>query len=272
MIRLKTVTARQGNAWVREGARNFFRQPLGYTAIFAIVLLAGLLLSQLGWVGLFASLSLTPFATMGFTLAGREQREGRSVHPGHLLQPWRDAATRNALLRLGAVYAALFIACLLLSMAVDGGRGTQLMDEIAAQTAAGAASAPPVVDEALLSGALGGSLVAMVLFGLLSLVFWHAPALVAWQREPVAKALFASVLACWRARGAFTLMGLTWIGLIVAFMVVAQLLFMLFGQAQGALLAAMPAALMFSTAFYASLYAIYTDSFEVAEGDSPPAP
>lgn len=271
MIRLKTVPARQGLAWVREGARNFFKQPLGYTAIFSIVLLAGLLLSQLGWPGLFASLSLMPFATMGFTLAGREQREGRSVHPGQLLQPWREPATRNALLRLGAVYAALFIGCLLLSMAVDGGRGEQLMDEIAAQASASAASgasAPPVVDEELVSGALRGSLVAMVLFGLLSLVFWHAPALVAWQREPVAKALFASVMACWRARGAFTLMGLSWFGLIVAFMVVAQLLFMLFGQPQGAFLAALPAALMFSTAFYASLYAIYSDSFEIETADA----
>jgi hypothetical protein len=272
MIRLKTVTARQGLAWVREGARNFFRQPLGYTAIFSIVLLVGLLLSQLGWVGLFASLSLMPFATMGFTLAGREQRDGRSVHPGHLLPPWRDTATRNALLRLGAVYAVLFIGCLLLSMLVDGGRGAQLMDEMAAQAgasaASGAASAPLVVDEALLSGALGGSLLAMLLFGLLALVFWHAPALVAWQREPIAKALFASVLACWRARGAFTLMGLVWLGLMMLFMVFAQFLFTLFGQAQGALLAAMPAALMFSTAFYASLYAIYTDSFEVETADA----
>jgi hypothetical protein len=264
MIRLKTVTARQGFAWVREGARNFFRQPLGYTAIFATVALAGLLLSQLGWPGLFASLALMPFATMGFTIAGREQREGRTVHPGHLIQPWREPAVRNALLRLGALYAALFIGCLLLSMAIDGGRGAQLMEEIAAQ-AGNAASAPPVIDEALLSGAMTSSLIAMLAFGLLSLVFWHAPALVAWQREPVAKALFASVLACWRARGAFALMGLSWIGLILLFMIAAQLLFTLFGQPQGALLAAMPAALMFSTAFYASLYAIYEDSFEVAD-------
>jgi len=63
-------------------------------------------------------------------------------------------------------------------------------------------------------------------------------------------------------------MGLVWLGLMILFMVFAQFLFTLFGQAQGALLAAMPAALMFSTAFYASLSAIYTDSFEIETADA----
>lgn len=262
-MRLKPLVARQGVAWMRAGLHNFFRQPLGYTAIFSTVALAGLLLSQLGVVGAFASLTLTPFATLGFMAAGRAQQAGKTVHPGHLIEPWKDARARLDLLKLGALYAMLFMGCMALASWADGGSSDRLVEQMLAQ--AGSASEPVQPDPATVSGALSGLLVGAMLFGALSLLFWHAPALVAWQRQPVAKSLFASAVACWRGLGAFTLMGLSWLGVMTGFMLAAQLLAALIGRPQVALLAALPAALMFTTAFYASLFRIWDDCFESSE-------
>ena len=254
IVKLKAVSARQGLAWVREGFRNFFRQPLGYTAIFSVVAVAVLLLLQVPLLGAFAALALMPAATLGFMAAGRAQRDGKLVHPGQLFEPWRDAAARSALLRLGVVYAvAAYVSVILVSL-LDGGAFETTLEALAK----GEAQA-----EALQAGAFQFSvLLRMALASLMSLVFWHAPALTAWHRQPLAKALFASTLACWRGLGAYALMGVAWFGVLMGFMIVAQLFFVLIGNPQGAVLAAIPAGLMFSTAFYASLYATYADSFE----------
>ncbi|RZU02811.1 hypothetical protein EV670_0840 [Rivibacter subsaxonicus] len=253
-VRLKPVPARQGLAWVREGFRNFFRQPLGYTAIFSVVGVAVLLLLQIPLVGAFAALALMPAATLGFMAAGRAQRDGKLVHPGQLLQPWRDPAVRSALLRLGVVYAiAAYVSAILISL-FDGDAFETTFETLAKGEAGG---------EALQSGAFQFSLLLRLgLASLMSLVFWHAPALVAWNHQPLAKALFASTLACWRALGAYALMGAAWFGVLMLFMTLAQIFFVLIGNPQGVFLAAIPAGLMFSTAFYASLFATYADSFE----------
>ncbi|MEN9544921.1 MAG: hypothetical protein RLZZ598_1754 [Pseudomonadota bacterium] len=259
IVRLKPVAARQGLGWIGTGFRNFFRQPLGYTAIFSIIGVTVLLLLQIPQIGAFAALALMPAATLGFMAAGRAQREGKIVHPGQLFQPWRDPVARSALLRLGVVYAsAAYLSAILITW-LDGGAFETTLDALSKGEAG---------SEALLSGAFQfGLLLRLTLASLMSLVFWHAPALVAWSHQPLSKALFASTLACWRALGAYALMSAGWFAVLLLFLILAQIFFALIGQPQGLFLAAVPAGLMFSTAFYASLHATYTDSFEAATID-----
>jgi hypothetical protein len=45
---------------------------------------------------------------------------------------------------------------------------------------------------------------------------WHAPALMHWGRQGVAKAMFASVVAMWRTRAALLMFGLGWFALSLA--------------------------------------------------------
>lgn len=126
-----------------------------------------------------------------------------------------------------------------------------------------AASQPRSADRALLEDAQlqFSLLLRLVLFMPLSLLFWHAPALIHWGGVPVAKALFFSAVACWRNFGAFIGYGLTWSAVVLAFGAITTMLFVFIGQPQLVPLAVMPAALMFSTVFYASLYFTFVDSF-----------
>lgn len=259
-MRLKHVPAARGVLWVREGFRCFFGQPLGYTAILALVLFAGLVLAQLPWVGPIVSLALMPTATMGFLIAGREQRHGRPVHPGYLFTSWKDRTLRAPLLRLGLAYAIAVMACLLLVEWLDGGQVQQLFESLTRTAEAGT---PPTLDPGVVAGAFWSMTIATALMGVVSLLFWHAPALVIWDRQPIAKALFASAVACWRGWRAYALMGLAWFSILLLFSIVAQTVLALLGLGGSALVIAMqPAALMFMTAFYASLYANYADTFE----------
>jgi ABC-type anion transport system duplicated permease subunit len=130
------------------------------------------------------------------------------------------------------------------------------------QSVADGTATPETLQDANLGG---GLLLRMAVIAVLSLVFWHAPALVHWGRMDVPKAVFASVVACLRSVGAFAVLGLAWFGIAVAYTLVAQAVFALLGSPQSATLALLPGAMMFSTVFYASLYFTFVDSFDFDE-------
>ncbi len=261
-MRLKTVQARQGVLWVRAGFRVFFRQPFGYSALFMLFAFSALVLAE--WVPLVGpvlAMSLMPIATVAFMLATRETLAGRMPRPKLLVAPLRDRERRNRLLQLGAMYAAATLAMLLLVKALDGGRLEEAINAATDAKAAAEAIGDPMV-------ALG-LLMRLAAMALLSLTFWHAPALVCWAGLNPAKAVFASIVACWRSRAAFALYGLTWFALLLVFILLAQLLFALIGRPQLMGQALMPAGLLFSTVLYASVYFSFVDSFE---SDEPAAP
>ena len=106
-----------------------------------------------------------------------------------------------------------------------------------------------------------GLLLRFGLAGLLALPFWHAPALAHWGGLSSAKALFFSFVACWRNWRAFTVYALTWTGVILGFAVLVNLMFLMLGQMRLIGVVALPASLLFSTVFYASLYFTFADCF-----------
>jgi hypothetical protein len=119
------------------------------------------------------------------------------------------------------------------------------------------------------SGVAVGALLAVGLGTLLSMPFWHAPALVHWGGQGVRQALFSSTLALWRSKGAFLAYMLAWIGVLLLFGLVTAVVFSLIGVPQLTGLIGVPAGLVFSTVFYISVLFTFTDSF----GGSPsPAP
>ena len=95
----------------------------------------------------------------------------------------------------------------------------------------------------------------------LSVPFWHAPALVHWGGQAVGQSLFSSTLAVWRAKGAFLVYGLGWLGCVTAFAFVGALVLGLLGQPQWAGLIGIPAGLVLSAVFYISLLFTFNDSF-----------
>lgn len=262
-MKLKRVAARQGLQWVRGGVQVFLRQPLAFCALFSLVGLAALLLVQLPFVGPVAALALMPAASVLFMQASREVLAGRRVHPSVLAQPLRQPAQRRALLQLGAVYAVAAMAVVLLAQVLDGGRFAAATQAMAEGGATPAMLADPLLEV--------GVLLRLLLAVLLSLAFWHAPALVCWHGMPIGKAVFASLLACWRSMGAFMLYGLAWFGLLLGFLMLVQTLWSLVGAGAAVNQAVLPAVMLFSTLFYASLYFSYADSFEPGGQEPTPA-
>lgn len=274
-LRLQTVPARQGFLWVRQGFRLFLRRPLVFTLLLAAFLFAAMVMLMIPGVGVLLVLMSLPLVSLGFMIASRRALADAPVGPGAFLDGLRGPApARRSMWALLAVYAAANLAVMLLSDVVDGGRFEALQKAMAAEQGADAQALAALLGDPQL---LWGMLLRLGLTALISLPFWHAPALVHWQGQGVAQSLFSSSVACWRNRGALTVYGLGWVALVMMFSLIANALVALLGEPRLLAMAAMPAALMFSTAFYASLYFIYVDCFVHAdapgpETEAPPGP
>ncbi len=261
-MNLPTVPARQGSAWVRQGFRAFARQPLAFGAMFAAFMLTVFVTTLLPLVGSVLLLFALPLVSLGFMLATRDAVEGRVPLPSAYWRPLRsDPRRRMALLQLCLLYTVATFAIMWFADWVDGGA----FDALLLAMSGAEKVTPEVVSQRVSDPALrNGLLLRFGLAGLLSVPFWHAPALVHWHGHDTAKSLFASSVAVWRNKAAFTVYGLAWIGVVLGFTILASLLFGLLGQPQWIALAAMPASLIFSTVFYVSLYFTFVDCFAAA--------
>jgi hypothetical protein len=105
----------------------------------------------------------------------------------------------------------------------------------------------------------------MILYVPLSMLFWHAPALVFWYGLPAGKSLFYSAVACWRNLKAFGVYMLVWMGIFTTSGVLALLLGSLLGDPQLTTAIFMPMALMVAAMFFASMLFTVRDCFSVSE-------
>lgn len=261
-MRLHTVAARQGFVWVRRGFQIYLRQPLSTTVLLATFLFGALVLMMLPGIGVLLLLMSLPLVSLGFMIASREALDGRRVSPRVFAEGLRGPpAHRSSMLWLLTVYAAANIVVMLLSDAVDGGR----LEAVQAAMTAEQAADPQVLRQMLGDGRLfWAMLLRLTLTAAIAIPFWHAPALIHWQGQGMAQSLFISTLAMWRNRSAMLVYGLGWLVLVVLFSILANTLVALLGEPRLLALAALPAGLIFSTAFYASLYFTYADSFRPA--------
>jgi len=261
-LSIRQAAPSEGVQWTRDAFRLFLRRPLPFTAMFVAFLLVALVATIVPVVGGVVMLMSLPLLSLGFMLGSRAARNDLPVHPGLFIEPLRgERARRNALLSLCAAYALCTVLIMTLSEWVDGGAFDRLQVLMAKGDEARAEMEAVLADPRLMWGLV-------TRFGLaacLSVPFWHAPALVFWQRQGVGQALFSSTLAVWRCKGAFLMYSLAWVGVIAIFGALVGLLFSLFDARQLAGVIAMPAGLMFSTVFYVSLLATYEGCFTQAD-------
>jgi len=254
-MKLKLVPARQGMLWVRQGLRIFFKRPLAFCVLFLIYML-------IGPVVMFA---VAPLATVAFMIATRQTLAGRTPLPTVYIEPLQ--ASRNqrwAQLQLAFIYAIGVALVFWLGDSVGGRAFDAVRDAVASGKNSPQDLEPLLSDPSL---QLGWLLLASGL-ALLSVPFWHAPALVHWGAHPAGKALFFSTVACWRNKWAFAVYTLAWGIVIMVFALLSTTVFALLGVPQLAFAAVTPAMLMLSAAFYASLYFSFADSFEIPD-DAP---
>lgn len=258
---LKPVSPSRGFRWLTDGFRLYARRPLAFTMMFVVFLVAALLVSLLPLVGGVLQMMSLPLLSLGFMVASQSALLDGPVSAGQFVEPLRGAPQRRrALLALCAAYGVAAVAILVLCDWISGGA----LQRVQALMASGSA-APAEVNAVLMEpGVTNAALAFFVLGSLLSVPFWHAPALVYWGAQGVGQALFSSTLALWRSKGAFLCYGLAWVLVLVGFGMLAALLFGLLGMASLGTMLALPAGLFFWTVFYVSLLFTFNDSFSGA--------
>lgn len=261
-LHLQTVPARNGVLWVRHGFKIFRRRPLAISGLFALFLFAGFVLLLLPVLGSVLLLMSLPLLSLGFMLATHLVLQNQTPNASVFVAPLKlTAQRRNTQLALCGGYALATVLVMVLSNWVDGGAFERLQTLLAKPEADSPAYDAAVQAALAEPGLFWGMVCRLSLAALLSVPFWHAPALVHWGGQGALQALFSSTLGVWRNRGAFLLNGLVWIGLTVGLSLLLSLLMSVLGLVQLLPMLALPLSLLLASVFYASLYFTFVDCF-----------
>jgi hypothetical protein len=210
-------------------------------------------------VGNALSLALLPAATLGLMAATRETTQGKFPMPALLLTAFRAGRSEmRAMLVLGLLYAVLFLLVLGASALADGGKFAKLY-------LVGGTLTPELLQAGDFQLA---SLVSLALYMPLSMMFWHAPALVHWHGVPPVKSLFFSLVASLRNFGAMSVYALLWGALFLSVMTMVTVLGAAFGGPDLVGMLIFPTALILVAMFFTSMYFTYQDSFEETTGET----
>ncbi|OOG58909.1 BPSS1780 family membrane protein [Polaromonas sp. C04] len=258
-MKLNIVPARTGIEWVKLGIQTFFKQPLALAGLFFMFMAIMSIATLIPFIGGALALALLPAATLGLMAATQEATKGKFPMPSILITAFRAGRQQlRSMLVLGALYAAGFLLVMGISALFDGGQFARMY--LLGDRVSG--------DMILSSDFQLAMWVAMGLYLPLSLLFWHAPALVHWHGVPPLKSLFFSIVACFRNFGAFTVYGLVWAAVFIATGLVFTLLAALVGSPELVSVAMMPVALLMATMFFTSIYFTFRDSFSTTEPET----
>jgi hypothetical protein len=251
-MKLNIVPARTGLTWVKLGIKTFFKQPLALSGLFFMFMAMLSLATLVPFIGAALALALLPAATLGLMAATQEATRGKFPMPSILISAFRAGRQRKrAMMVLGALYAVGFLALMAVSALFDGGQFAKLY-----------LVGGKISEELVMQGSFQTAMwVAMALYLPLSLLFWHAPALVHWHGVSPVKSLFFSFMACYKNFGAFTVFGLAWSGVFILAAIVVSLIATTLGSPTIATVMMFPAALVIVAMFFTSIFFTFRDSF-----------
>ena len=257
-MKLKIVPARTGLTWVKLGIVTFIKQPLAMAGLFFMFMALLSIATLVPFIGAALALALLPAATLGLMAATQEATRGKFPMPSILISAFRAGQQRlRAMMVLGALYAVGFLALMGVSALVDGGQFAKLY-----------LVGGKITEELVLQDGFQAAMwVAMGLYLPLSLLFWHAPALVHWHGMPPVKSLFFSFMACYKNFAAFAVYGLGWAGVFALSAILVSLIATLLGNPMMATVAMFPVALVIVAMFFTSIYFTFRDSFDASSPD-----
>ena len=250
-MRLNVVPPRTGVQWLKSGMRTFWRQPLAMSGLFFMFMAAMSVAGMVPYLGSALALAVLPGATLGLMAASREAESGKFPMPTILISAFKAGrAQGQAILKLGALYATGFLLIMAVTALIDGGQFARLY------LVGGNLS----IDKLQTPEFQTAAWVAMALYLPLSMMFWHAPALVHWHGVSPLKSLFFSWMACWRNIGAYLVYMVSW---FAVFMLAASVLMLLSSLLDASLfgMLVLPLMLLMGSMFFNSFYATFRDSF-----------
>ena len=267
-MKLNIVPARTGTQWVREGVRLFLRQPLALGGLFVMCVMLSTLLSMLPVVGGALAMALVPTGVVGLMAAAREVGDGRFPMPTILATALRQSpAKTRAMLILGGLYALAVMLIVALTAAMDDGK----LRELLAQH--GGSITPELLNDPALQPAARASARQMMLSTALllpvSVLFWHAPALVHWHDVPVGKSLFFSAVGVLRNTLAYLIYGIGWVTVSMLAWTALALLAGLVGNMGLVFSGLLPISVVVAAMATASLWPTFRDTFLATPDDAP---
>ena len=259
-MKLNIVPARAGIQWVKLGINTFFRQPLALSGLFFMFLAVMSLAGMVPVVGLALALALLPACTLGLMAASKEAATGKFPMPTVFLSAFRAGRQQlRAMLVLGLLYGIGFWVVMGITAVFDNG-------DFASRYLAGDM---PTLEMARNPATQIAMLVFLALQLPLSLMFWHAPALVHWHQVPPVKSVFFSLVACLRNFWAFALFGLVWMSILVSVILGVSIFAGLIGSPQVAGLVLLPTSMLVAAMFFTSTYFSFRDCFDFSQGENP---
>jgi hypothetical protein len=251
-ISLNVVPARTGMTWVKQGIKTFFKQPLAMGGLFFIFMALISVVSQVPFIGAALALVVLPAATVGLMAATRAAADGKFPMPAVLFTAFKSGAKKTqTILTLGALYAVGFLLVLGVSALFDGG-------QFASFYLSGGAMTKEIVSTSEFQMATWA---AMALYLPLSLMFWHAPALVHWHDVSPVKALFFSFVACFKNFAAMVVYFFMWMAVFSLGGLVLTLLAVATGSESAVSFVMLPAALLMAAMFFSSINFTFHDCF-----------
>jgi hypothetical protein len=210
------------------------------------------ILSMIPIVGNVLALALLPVATLGLMAATRETIKGNFPMPVVLISGFRAGRTSmRSMLILGALYAIGFVLILGASALFDGGKFATLY------LVGGSLNAETLQDGSFEAAGL----LALSLYLPLSLLFWHAPALVLWHGLSPSKSLFFSLVACLRNFWAMAVYAAAWFLVFIVVGTSIALLASLTGSEELVAAILFPTAMLMASMFFTSIYVTFVDCF-----------
>ncbi|MCP3716117.1 MULTISPECIES: BPSS1780 family membrane protein [unclassified Paraburkholderia] len=256
-MQLIEVSAKTGYVWFRQGIWLFRRNPLAFLTLFFAYLLAMTLISAIPVIGGVLPLLFVPGVAVGFMAACRDTIAGKPVFPTILIDGFRSYGSNVAkhLLALGAIYVVAMLLVLAASAFVDGGALLRLM------TIGGDLDAQALANSDVPLAVLAS----LLCYVPVSMLFWFAPVLTAWHDVPPVKAMFFSIVSCWRNKGAFMVYGALWFAVSTVVSIGLSTLLRALGAGDFTVAILMPALIIVTTMLYCSFYATYRGCFGVQE-------
>src|SRR5690625_544567 len=247
-----TLPITAGWIWIQEGYRLFMRQPL---AMFFWSMVTGLLITVsylLPIIGQMILIAATPTLTFIALSACRKIAAGQRMMLGMWLLPLKNNPdVRSRLLKLGILYLSFCIAAGFIAT-------LPFVDNIRATIGHDAA----VIDEAALMAAVRGPFITFgLLYIVVSALFWHAPALIGWHGIQTRKAMFYSLVACWRNKWPFLAYGAGWAALFFGLQMLGSMMISMGFSPAATQIFLTPLNLGLAAVLYCSFYAAYTSVF-----------
>lgn len=260
-MKLRQARPVDGLRWMSSGVRLVARQPWALGGLTGFMLFGLGLLLSLRYVGPVLAGVLMPALCAGWVVAGAIAETGTRPMPQVLLQAL-GPATRKPVLMLGLWHAVAVATMLWLADLVDPGMSEAWSNVMGSEL-------PEAAQMSAMEAVQQGMFIRMAMLIPVSLVFWHAPVILVRSGGSVARALFGSALASLRNLGAFFVYGVAWVAADLALSALVGGALSLLGLGQWAMMLAVPAALFFTAAFYASLRATVDGCIDFE--DAPPA-